>query len=444
MNNQAGGLEPPVHANILSEDLPTSQKTDNYKRNIDFQNKYKPSDTGPYFVYVEHRENNIGRLFPVRVGHYLFTNHLFKNHIEDIKSIGINRVKIIVKSAKVANELVNNEILTSKNLISYIPKVYTHKKGIIRMVDTFLDEDFILSNIESDIEVTEAKRMTRKMSDNEGHTKIIKRQIVILTFLGSSLPKSVKLNLCNFPVDPYIYPVVQCYKCLRYGHTEKLCRSDVRCCYCSEEHPKEQCQRKDTPQCVFCKTEDHSSVAKNCPEYIKQRSIKQTMATQNLSFREAESIVNNPSYAKVVNNNRFAVLSDLNNFPNLPSTSQGKSTTPYSPPLRPKLPVNTQQYRKRKAGKSPERTNKPPPLRKESQPVIPNPYREEFRAYRSKLVEQISAFINGLIINFFPEPAKYTEVINELNVKESLITLLSNPENSSVNSQNEQSDDDEY
>ena len=106
------------------------------------------------------------------------------------------------------------------------------------MVGTYFDETYLLNNIESNIKVIDVKRMTKKTIDLEGNSKIIKRQVVILIFLRSSVPQRVKINLVNFPVENYIYPVVQCFKCLRYGHTNKQCKGNKRCSLCSEEHEK--------------------------------------------------------------------------------------------------------------------------------------------------------------------------------------------------------------
>lgn len=441
MNAESGGPEPPTS-------IPNPQENNTIKRdikNIDYDNRYKESDSGPYFVFVEHEENNLGRLFPVRVGHYLFCNQFFKNSITDIKPIGLNRVKVILNTAKSANLLVKHELLTSKKLISYIPKYFTQKKGIIRMVDTYLEEDYIQSNIVSSIKVVDVKRMTRRIVDKDNQSKIIKRQMVILTFLGSDIPKDVKLNLCNFPVEPYIYPVIQCYKCLRYGHTNNQCKStDVRCKFCSGNHESHTCSQTENKFCVFCKSDEHAPVDKKCPMYQKQLKIKHTMANKNLSFKEAESLVNNPSYAKVVTNNRFALLADTNNFPSLPTPNHTNNDSIH-PQRKPNRHPNNSQAKKRKAGRSPARENTPPPSTVNCS-ILPNPYREEFMSYKNSLVEQISNFIIGLIQNLLTSSPNI-DSINQLNIKETLAELFAKEDfNTNNDSGNEQYNDeqDEY
>lgn len=433
---EPGGSEPPVPKNNSHD----KDEIRNESKNIDYNNMYKESDPGPYFVYVEHEQSNLGRLFPVRVGHYLFCNQTFKNSITDIKPIGLNRVKVVLNTAKAANLLVKHELLTANKLVAYIPKYFTQKKGIIRMVDTYFEEDYIKSNINSSIKVVEVKRMTRKIIDKDGASKIIKRQMVVLTFLGTEIPKFVRINLCNFPVEPYIYPVVQCYKCLRYGHTNNQCKSEVtRCKYCGENHISETCDQVDNLFCVFCKSDEHSSVNRKCPMYQKQYNIKQTMASQNLSFKEAESLVNNPSYAKVVTNNRFALLSDTTNFPVLPTPQVNNNNNIMnnnSIQRRPARNLNTQVKRKRKAGRSPVRDSTPPPLR-EDHSILPNPYREEMLSYKNSLVEKISNFIVGLVHNLLTSTTSNVDVVNELNIRESLTALLTDTElNRNINNGN--------
>lgn len=243
----------------------------------------------------------------------------FKKDILVIKSIGLKRVKVEFQSYTLANSLIEHEIIKKNNLIAFIPKFYTQKKGIIRAVDTFFDEKFIISEIDSSIPVVEVKRIKRRVV-NSGTKEIsyVNRQMVIITFLGNRIPDTVKLNLCNFIVEPYISPVVQCFNCLRYGHTAAQCKGKCRCKNCTKEHePNVNCI--EPKMCIHCNSLEHISVSKDCPIYTKQRNIKKTMAFHDASFKEAEFLVDNPSYAKVATNNRFDILKNTDNFPELPS-----------------------------------------------------------------------------------------------------------------------------
>lgn len=324
MGETTGGESPPhdldVQSNNTNKPLDASQNKIEKNEIIqyDLNNRYRFNDKGPFIVYIEHKEKNIGRLFPIRIGHFLRKDIRFKNNIVDMKSIGKNRVKIFCKNYETANTLIDHELIITNNLVAYIPTFFTQKKGIIKMVDTYFKEEYIKENIESNIKVLSVKRLKRKLFDETSKQNIfVDRQMVILTFLGNNIPDTVKINMVNFIVEPYIYPVVQCFNCLRYGHTNKMCKSARKCQRCGQEN----CTFDDCVNhqiCLHCNSSEHSSMSRTCSVYIKQKNIKIIMANENISFKEAEVISNNPSYSKIVTNNRFSILANHENFPSLP------------------------------------------------------------------------------------------------------------------------------
>lgn len=430
---------------------------------VDFNNKYKQTDSGPFAVYVEHKEKNLGRLFPIRIGHYLKINSQYKSSIVDIKSVGLNRVKVILNSIKAANMLVNNEILTSQGYISYIPKFYTQRKGVVRMIDTYFTEDYLLAEMECEREVKEVKRMKKWVSDrNTGEKKLIDRQIIIVSFSGSSLPPSIRINGVIFPVEPYIYPVVQCLRCLRYGHISKQCKSTKALCKkcCGEHEDNTECL-SDSIYCKYCDTNEHSPTSKSCPLYLKQKRIKQIMSVNNISFKEAENIEKNPSYAKIVTNNRFDVLTDMKNFPPLPQVqntipSSFASNRPRAHMQVTQRPQQTmgekqsqQSNKKRRAGSPSSAPNAKKGIAKSSS-VLPNPYRPDFISYKEKLSNQITLFINNLIKQILPDSNNTEVFLEQLKIEDTIRQYFSNvnmPLSSNNNSgadDGEMSYDEEY
>lgn len=482
MNSDSGGPGPPIEkeqqqktladtddntiSNGESRNVSVEDTNSAEKQHIDFNNKYSTHDQGPYFVYVEHKEKSIGRLFPIRVGHYLYVNETYKKAIADIKTIGRNRVKVVLNSRRAANELVNHELLIKNDLISYIPKFYTERKGVVRMVDTFFSEEYLLQAIDCDRQVLSVKRMYRRKPGENGEIEKIARQMVIVSFLGTTLPQCLKINGVNFPIEPYRYPVVVCGICLRYGHTSTQCKSTKkRCKNCGGgDHVASDCESEGS-FCIYCQNNEHPSISKRCPYFLKQKRIKQIMADQNLSFKEAETIEKNPSYAKVVTNNRFQVLNNLENFPelkhkpsntssvnrstavkqrqfnNLPqkrettSYSRGSSfsqsvTTPntinnqrsYSQPIDESYP------RKRKASinTSLSVSKRPPRPQSSSQPVIPNPYRNEYIEFNNLFADQLTQFISNLIIQSNVNNGTSSVSLGEINIRELVSDFVAN------------------
>lgn len=397
----------------------------------DFDNRYRKTDKGPFYVYIEHKNNNLGRLFPIRIGHYFLPNKTISNNIIDIKSIGINRVKVILKTYIAANQLVTSDIIKNNNLIAYIPRFFTQKRGVIKMVDTYFSEEYLKAAIQSDTEVVEVKRMARRVVNDKGENTFVPRQMIIVTFLGSNLPSDIQINLTNFPVEPYIHPVVQCYSCLRYGHVSKMCRGTKRCKGCGGDHHVDECDEEVC--CVYCNSKEHTATSRMCPEYKKQHSIKKTMAVENVSFSEAQRLVNNPSYAKITTNNRYALLSDLKNFPplsdnintgpniNTPRQNLGHSIR------RPVTQTQSQVSKKRKAIKSPERLNhdSDPFSVASSSSILPNPHRNDFILHKEKLIEQITVLFISLLKNIIPE-SNVDQIDREFNIKQHLASIFVN------------------
>lgn len=96
MGETTGGESPPhdldVQSNNTNKPLDASQNKIEKNEIIqyDLNNRYRFNDKGPFIVYIEHKEKNIGRLFPIRIGHFLRKDIRFKNNIVDMKSIGKN------------------------------------------------------------------------------------------------------------------------------------------------------------------------------------------------------------------------------------------------------------------------------------------------------------------------------------------------------------------
>uniref|UniRef100_A0A6P7GQD1 Uncharacterized protein LOC114340842 n=1 Tax=Diabrotica virgifera virgifera TaxID=50390 RepID=A0A6P7GQD1_DIAVI len=145
--------------------------------------------------------------------------------------------------------------------------------------------------------------------------------MVILTFEGNIIPQYITLDLVRFQVEQYIYPVVQCLNCFKFGHTMRQCKAtSILCKNCGKDH-EDNSSCSNPKYCLHCKTNEHTSLTKQCPAYQHQYNIKKIMAIENTTFKEAEFIAKNPSYAKITTHNQFEVLSNLNNFPQLPSVA---------------------------------------------------------------------------------------------------------------------------
>ncbi|PPQ80684.1 hypothetical protein CVT24_011067 [Panaeolus cyanescens] len=62
----------------------------------------------------------------------------------------------------------------------------------------------------------------------------------------------------------------RCLKCQHYGHLAKDCPNAEACGTCGAAHPTRGCKKLNTPWCVSCKSNDHSSWDRECPVFIAE------------------------------------------------------------------------------------------------------------------------------------------------------------------------------
>ncbi|KOB72511.1 TRAS3 protein [Operophtera brumata] len=92
----------------------------------------------------------------------------------------------------------------------------------------------------------------------------------------------VHMGIRRCPIDDQS-PLVQCTRCLGYGHTKAICRAEVDiCCFCGGEHTSRVCPVKEAAgpptcsNCVKARRESylaHTAFSEECPERQKWDSI---------------------------------------------------------------------------------------------------------------------------------------------------------------------------
>lgn len=374
-----------------------------FQRVIDINNRYEITDKGPYFIYVESGESDVNsKLHPMRVGRIL--DEIEPNlqvKLLEVTTVGRNRIKVEVQDSIAANQLVTHSVFPKHKLIAYVPTHCTQRKGVVRGVDTSFSEQFVLANIKSNVTVLSVKRLTRMVDDNDnkGKLKEVPRQMLVLTFKGLTLPDYVIISRVRCPVEAHVAPVIQCYNCLRYGHVKSQCKSHKRCKECGTEHSEENACDESKKRCIYCQSPDHSATSKNCPAYQKQRKIKFTMATMNLSFKEAEKAIKNPSFSNITQSNRFFVFNNLaEDFPPLPKQAPGFNSKPTSSNFNRSQVIPSAKKRKKVS-----ETSSTQPTRVQSEfhfcgpPISQNPHSEKSVDFKTVLFDNIQHAINKLV-----------------------------------------------
>lgn len=303
-----------------------------------FKESYSITDNAPFIVYIENKQQNIGKLHPMSIGKLIFDHHpAINDKIKNISSIGMNKIKIEFNDVFSANSILKSTYLKQNNEI-YIPQYLTRRKGIIRDIPKDFSNEFLISNIQilnnntfftgNRVKVLEAQRLKRRVNQGEGYSPtFVDTQSVVISFSGNVLPKAVRIFGVQCSVEPFIQKVLQCRKCLYFGHTAKACRGNYRCNRCGDKHSTDECTSNDPPTCIHCKGPHNSSDLKSCPEFTRQKKIKEIMGTQNISYRDATKICDNKSYSTIVQN-----IPSSNDFPTLPNKQTNTQTeNPHSP-----------------------------------------------------------------------------------------------------------------
>lgn len=254
--------------------------------------KYQASDVAPYNVHILKDASSTGEncnIHPVSFGNFLKKNN-FKNIIDgSLKKIGRNRISISFSKFEDANSFVESDILQSKNYKAFIPMFTVTRMGVVRGVPVDWTDDEIINNTSVPIgcgKIIKVRRLKRKIITNI-QVEFVPIETVVLTFDGQVLPKRVYICYNSLPVDLYIYPTIQCFNCCRYGHIKSQCRSTPKCYKCGQSHSGDTCSvEEESVSCCLC-SGSHYATSKKCPEYTRQRTIKETMAKSCISYAEA-------------------------------------------------------------------------------------------------------------------------------------------------------------
>lgn len=313
--------------------------------------EYIHTDVSPYIIHVQRiidSPNNGTVLHPITFGNFMKRGG-FKNIITgSIKRIGRNKCAVAFSTFIDANDFLNSNLLSINRFKAFIPTFNVTRMGIVRGVPSEWSLEEIEANISTPIgcgKIIKLRRLNYKVQIN-GSPVWKPSESIVITFDGQVLPKRVFMCYNALNVDTYVYPTIQCFRCCRYGHTKLQCRAaEPRCFKCGQNHSAESCSiAEDCASCINC-SGFHFAINKACPEFKRQRDIKNTMAHSCISYLEASKLhpSSSLSYAdKVVSGSKIsqsdsksAYFHTNDNANNSPRTISYKKTVfkkPRSPP----------------------------------------------------------------------------------------------------------------
>lgn len=270
--------------------------------------EYEESDAGPYRVIVQMKElRDDTHINKLAIGKVLAKTNEYRANVLNLKMMGRNKVLVLVKNAKTANNIQADKTLQAQNYRAYIPKHFLTVSGVVTGVPLEFTPDEILESITCNVPILGVTRLHKYEKDQKIPTTRIG-----VTFRTNKLPSEVRMFCCTNVVKPFISKVVFCQNCLRYNHRSNNCRSRQRCETCGKNHEEqgyEQC--KQPPRCLHCKEEGHKSGDFKCPERTRQNNLKVILAKTNLTTLEAQEQY--PIYTQ----NRFSLLESIEDYPTL-------------------------------------------------------------------------------------------------------------------------------
>lgn len=203
---------------------------------------------------------------------------------------GRNQKVIIRCSTKEDLDLVHKRVMLDKNLKAEIAKagnpqiiikdVLSYLKDSEIVENLFVQNKHLLNGINTKESMMRVKYRKRARNPHECHPIIELSPQLYQRFMEA---EKVYIGLQRRPVADHS-PLVQCTKCLGFGHTKKICRekSDL-CSHCGEAHSWEQCNKRiegKPPLCINCaeaKTkgtdQNHNAFSMECSERARWDAI---------------------------------------------------------------------------------------------------------------------------------------------------------------------------
>ena len=175
---------------------------------------YHYKQSGPFVVIVESNDKNLGNIHPAAFGKKLKNSNV--QDLIKIKKKGKNRLSLEFTTTGGANGFLKNDILKNENLRAYIPGSLASCKGIIRGIDVEITMEEFIREAESTIPIIGARRIRKKINNDQGLTNFEDTEDIVVTFKGTSFPSYVRIYFLESNVRLYIPLPTICLNCIRY------------------------------------------------------------------------------------------------------------------------------------------------------------------------------------------------------------------------------------
>ena len=202
-----------------------------------------------------------------------------ENDLSDVRwTRGRNRLFAIVNSRE---SIIFLTSVGAKGIKLYEPKPMQRTKIIIKNVPLSLNLQELENHLPS---ATGIRR--NKIRGVESPQ--------VIAFWEGEAPNKLVIGREVFPVSVFVDLPMLCYKCSKWGHVDRNCRSIHRCRFCAGHHNSQLCidkikkGEKFEPKCVNCGS-NHNASAKNCPKRPKPVIGNENQGNSPLNTQAAPS-----------------------------------------------------------------------------------------------------------------------------------------------------------
>lgn len=165
-----------------------------------------------------------------------------------------------------------------KSLVKYFEKkqlpYHTYgnpAKRKMKVVIRGLPRDTVLDKVKAELKslaVPLIRVHKMKTKDDDTNPTMLMLAVVPYDQKGVTLLSLRKLMGHDVTVEPPNPKINQCYRCQKWGHTERYCHGEMKCVKCAGDHNYKKCTRNDEttdpPKCANCGG-DHTANYKKCP-----------------------------------------------------------------------------------------------------------------------------------------------------------------------------------
>lgn len=253
-------------------------------------------------------------------------------NITNVKYLNPYKISIEFNCESSAQQFISNKHLQELGWTFQRPMEVGLSYGVIKNIELSLsNEELSQALFAGNYTVANIKRLKQRKREETGWED---SEAVRIGFKGPELPPYIYIFGLRIKVEPYNFPVTQCSKCWRYGHTIKFCPSKrIYCPKCGGKHANCETTR---PKCLNC-TNNHIALDRNCPVYLREKKIREIMKEFNVTYRKAVTMYippelpsekpNIPTYNSISSSRYFDSALPVDEIPTFAEVASTSYTT---------------------------------------------------------------------------------------------------------------------